>query len=376
MVRSFHGGIKKQKRIFGGAPAEGRLILEKDEAFVYFIPCEESACVEIGERVFVGSVLACAEGSCPVLSGVSGVVSGIDENRITVISDGSDEALPALPGFSGSLSETAPDEICARLSDTGVTSAYSPLGIASLCNEARIISKKKRIRLIVNCASPTAALSLNRYLIKKHPEMISGGIRILMRACNAAEAILVCDDSSIDTVRILEGISDGTYVKTVVAEAKYPMQNEKLTVYLAIEREPSSKRTYLESGLIAVDCEAAVNAYRAVACGERTVTKYTVISDGREELCLAARLGQSLRSLISAFGEKSCFAFDEFSESCFEISKAEELYGEGNWGVSSFEQQTSSDGSTVYYIGVTNYADSQASVYYFYADADTCTPAE
>lgn len=58
------------------------------------------------------------------------------------------------------------------------------------------------------------------------------------------------------------------------------------------------------------------------------------------------------------------------------ISKAEELYGEGNWGVSSFEQQTSSDGSTVYYIGVTNYADSQASVYYFYADADTCTPAE
>lgn len=58
------------------------------------------------------------------------------------------------------------------------------------------------------------------------------------------------------------------------------------------------------------------------------------------------------------------------------VSKAEELYGEGNWGVSSFEQQTSSDGSTVYYIGVTNYADSQASVYYFYADADTCTPAE
>lgn len=58
------------------------------------------------------------------------------------------------------------------------------------------------------------------------------------------------------------------------------------------------------------------------------------------------------------------------------VSKAEELYGEGNWGVSSFKQQTSSDGSIVYYIGVTNYADSQESAYYFYADADTCTPAE
>ena len=58
------------------------------------------------------------------------------------------------------------------------------------------------------------------------------------------------------------------------------------------------------------------------------------------------------------------------------VSKAEELYGEGDWGVSSCEQQNSSDGSTVYYIGVTNYNDSQASIYYFYADADTCTPAE
>ena len=58
------------------------------------------------------------------------------------------------------------------------------------------------------------------------------------------------------------------------------------------------------------------------------------------------------------------------------VSKAEELYGEGGWGVSSCEQQTSSDGSAVYYIGVTNYNDSQAPTYYFYADENTCTPAE
>ena len=58
------------------------------------------------------------------------------------------------------------------------------------------------------------------------------------------------------------------------------------------------------------------------------------------------------------------------------VEKANELYGEGNWVVSSCEQQTSSDGSTVYYIGVTNYTDSQGTTHYFYANGSTCTPAE
>lgn len=58
------------------------------------------------------------------------------------------------------------------------------------------------------------------------------------------------------------------------------------------------------------------------------------------------------------------------------VEKAKELYGEGSWHVSSCEQQTSSDGSAVYYIGVTNSTDSQGTTHYFYADGSTCTPAD
>lgn len=58
------------------------------------------------------------------------------------------------------------------------------------------------------------------------------------------------------------------------------------------------------------------------------------------------------------------------------VEKAKELYGEGSWRVSSCEQQTSSDGSAVYYIGVTNSTDSQGTTHYFYADGSTCTPAD
>ena len=58
------------------------------------------------------------------------------------------------------------------------------------------------------------------------------------------------------------------------------------------------------------------------------------------------------------------------------VEKAKELYGESSWHVSSCEQQTSSDGSAVYYIGVTNYTDSQGTTHYFYADGSTCTPAD
>ncbi|SCX32400.1 hypothetical protein SAMN02910436_02817 [Ruminococcaceae bacterium P7] len=58
------------------------------------------------------------------------------------------------------------------------------------------------------------------------------------------------------------------------------------------------------------------------------------------------------------------------------VEKAKELYGESSWHVSSCEQQTSSDGSAVYYIGVTNSTDSQGTTHYFYADGSTCTPAD
>ena len=58
------------------------------------------------------------------------------------------------------------------------------------------------------------------------------------------------------------------------------------------------------------------------------------------------------------------------------VELAENLYGEGSWVVSSCEQQTASNGSTVYYIGVTNYADSQGETHYFYADGTACNVAE
>ena len=320
MVKSFHGGIKKQKMMFVASPCAGEVKPQNGGCFVYNAFNENGICVSVGEEVFVGSVLACIEGASPMLSGVSGKISKIEDNEISIIADGEQTSLTRLPPFEKALSEIPADEVAVRLSDCAVTSKYTPDGIFPVCKAAQEISGEKRIKLIIDCSSPTHASAVNRFLIKNYPKEISGGIRILMRACDASEAHLVCDDSSLDIIRILESICDGEFVRLSVAEAKYPMQNEKLLIYLALNKEISRKKRVIDYGIVCADCEAALNAYRASVLGDRAVSKHVAVQRKDEVECTLAPVGLPLSELAG----KGCdFMIGELSAdmiSCDEAS--------------------------------------------------------
>lgn len=326
MVKTFHGGIKKQKRLFASPIGEGEVKIKCGVGFRYCVP-EGGVCVSAGDDVSVGSVLACVEGNSPVLSGVSGKVDAVDGSTVTVISDGLQKRLPPLPPFEGSLSEISADEVAVRLSDCAVSSKYSPNGIFSVCKEAQTISGEKRIKLIIDCTSPTSALSANRYLIKHFPNEISGGIRILMRACDASVAHLVCDDSSMDVIRTLESICDGEYVRLSVAEAKYPMQNEKLLIYLALNKEVSRKKRTVDYGIVCADCEAALNAYNAAALGERAVTRLVAVSGRGEIEFVNVPQGLPMSELLR--GGESELSVGELSDVTLTAAEAESVYVDG-----------------------------------------------
>ncbi len=334
MVKSFHGGIKKQKRLFTSLPSEGKCKPLSGYLFSYKVP-DGGVCVSQGDEVCVGSVLACVEGLSPVLSGVSGKVESADGGVITVIANGAQESLPFLPPFDRALSDIPADEVAVRLSDCAVTSAYTPNGIFSVCKEAQALSSEKRIKLIIDCSSPSLSSSKNAYLIKKYPNEISGGIRILMRACDASVAHLVCDDSSMEIIRILESISDGEYVRLSIAEAKYPMQNEKLLVYLALNREMSRKKRTVDYGIVCADCEAVLNAYNAAVLGERAVSKFVSVKNKNGVECVRAPLGLPLTELVRDGDVVPSFSFGELSENVITQDEAKALYVDGTTDVIS-----------------------------------------
>ena len=325
MVKTFHGGINKQKKLFLSSPYEGSAEVKSGGIFTYDVSEDRCVCVSVGDKVCVGDVLARAEAEMPLLSGVSGSVSKAEDNEIVITADGEQTSLHALSAFDNSLSEISAKEITERLSCCAVASKYAPDGVAFVCERACELSPEKRIRLIVDCSSPSLLSSINRFLIKKHPAEISGGIRILMKACNASEARLVCDNSSVDTIRILESLCDGKYVKLSVAQAKYPMQNQSLLVYLAMDKEISRGKNAVEYGFVTVDCESALNAYRATVLGERTVTKHVTVqrSDGIE--CVNAPLGAPLSELMRNDTGALFFATEEFPTEVRPISDAENV---------------------------------------------------
>ena len=311
MTKTFHGGIKKQKKLFSPVPVEGSVEIKEGCSFVYTASEAGGICVDVGERVYAGTVLACSDGTAPLLSGTSGSVARIEANEIVVVAEGNGEALPGLPPFKSALSEIPSEEISVRLFDCAVTSKYSLEGVYFACNKARELSSEKQVRLIIDCSSPSDVSSVNGFLIKHYPSELSGGIRILMKACNASEARLVCDNSSVDIIRILESICDGRFVKLSVAEAKYPMQNEGLLLYLAIDKEISRKKRAVDYGYVTVDCEAAVNAYRATVLGERAVTKHVCVKKGNDVECINAPLGLPLSALMHEDDKSAYFATEE-----------------------------------------------------------------
>ena len=54
------------------------------------------------------------------------------------------------------------------------------------------------------------------------------------------------------------------------------------------------------------------------------------------------------------------------------IAKAEELYGQGDWRVSSCEEITDSNGQPCWHVGLIDYSKSQSPTYYFYSGSQFC----
>lgn len=343
MTKTFHGGIKKQKKLFSPVPVEGSVEIKEGYSFAYTASESNGICVDVGERVYAGTVLACCEGAAPLLSGVSGTVTSIEVDRIVVAADKERESLPALPPFERALSDISAEETAVRLFDCAVTSRYSLGGVFLDCDSARALSSEKKIRLIIDCSSPSVTSSVNSFLIKHYPAELGGGIRILMRACNASEAHLVCDNSSVDIIRILESLCDGKHVRLSVAEAKYPMQNEGLLLYLAIDKEISRKKRAADYGFVTVDCEAAVNAYRATVLGERTVTKHVCVKRGNGIECVNAPLGTPISALIAEDESSAFFATEELPVIVKPASDAENDFISQSSDVIAFVKESAGD---------------------------------
>ncbi len=172
-----------------------------------------------------------------------------------------------LPPLSGTLDTLSPEELISRFEEAKVRSLAVGDSLPSLCREAVARSREKRIRLIVDCTSPTDTdFAYHSAVMYKTHELMSG-IRLLMRATHATESIIIIDNSRVPVIRRLEKECDGNVIRHRVCESKHPMHDKKLLVYLAVTRELSFEESPLLYGCAVVDAETCISAYEAAVHG-------------------------------------------------------------------------------------------------------------
>lgn len=299
MVNTFHGGIPKPKRFPNTVPGLDNCTLPAGGTAVLPLPDGAVLTVAEGDTVSVGSSIAVGEEICPVLSPIFGKISVISDNTVYIEAlDGSREE-EAFPPFSDSLDKIDPAAISERLRLCAVISPLSPGGVFSQCLAAAKLSSEQRIRLVVDCTSPTVNDFTAHSLILHRTRELIGGIKILMRASMATEAVIIADNSSIEVIRRLESISDGKAIRLSLCEAKHPMHDPKLLTYLAVRRELPPNTAPLSLGCLPVDAEACVFAFIATVSGKRQTHRFISVTDQTEKECRALPFGALVTDLIS-----------------------------------------------------------------------------
>ena len=163
-----------------------------------------SPTVKVGDEVKIGQIIGDvpeAALGCPVHASVSGKVTAIDEMRVTdgsmnrtviIENDGKAELHESVVPVTKSITDFSREEIINIIRRAGITG----MGGAAFPTYAKISSAVGKAEyLIVNCAECEPFITADHRLLLEEPEKVIGGVKILLRAVGAPEAIIAVEDN-------------------------------------------------------------------------------------------------------------------------------------------------------------------------------------
>lgn len=279
-------------------------------------------CVEVGDRVLGGQVIARPDGpvSAPIHASTSGIVSAIEERTlphpsgmsgdcIVINSDGQDEFI-AMAGISDYLNadrQTLLDAIrnagIAGMGGAGFPSAIklNPRGNASIDT------------LIINGTECEPYITADDMLMQSYPETILRGVEILSHLLHNPERVVIgVEDNKPDAIKALQEqvTALNSNVEIVSFPTKYPSGGEKQLIHILTGKEVPSGKLPADIGIVVQNVGTAVAVYEAVAEGKPLIDRITtVVGEAvNDQRNVRVRLGTPVEALLSERGyqDKKC----------------------------------------------------------------------
>ena len=229
--------------------------------------------VKVGDKVLVGQKIGEAVGfvSSNIICSVSGKVKAI-EPRLTVagsmvesiIVENDNEYTPIEGlGEKRDYTKLSKQEIRDIVKEAGIVG----MGGAGFPNHIKLTPKNDDDieYVIVNGAECEPYLTSDYRAMLEYPEVIIGGLKVILSLFPNAEGIIAIEDNKMDCIELMqEKTADEDNITIVPLKTKYPQGAERQLIYASTGRKINSTKLPADAGCIVDNVDTVASIYRAV----------------------------------------------------------------------------------------------------------------
>ena len=269
--------------------------------------------VAVGDQVLVGQRIgeASAFVSAHVISSVSGKVKAI-EKRLTVSGAMCDSIIIENDGEYKTIEGFGEKRDYTKLSKAEIRDAVKAAGIvgmggAGFPTHVKLTPKKDDAidYVIVNGAECEPYLTSDYRMMMEQPEVIVGGLKIILQLFEKAQGIILIEDNKPDAIEKLSALVKGeTRISVKPAKTKYPQGAERQIINVATGRKINSSMLPADAGCVVNNIDTVISVYMAVAESTPLIRRIiTVTGDAiADPRNFSVRTGTRYSELIEAAG--------------------------------------------------------------------------
>lgn len=231
-------------------------------------------CVEVGERVLMGQIIARASGfvSSPIACSVSGTVKSI-EKRLTV----SGAIVPAIIVENDNQYETVPgygeDRDYRTLSSAQIRDIIRDAGIVGMGGAGfptfiKLSPKDDSLidTIIVNGSECEPYLTSDYQVMLSEGDRLVGGLEIILSLFPNARGVIAIEDNKPKAVEHMKSLTEGKdRISVLEVRTKYPEGSERQLISVVTGRKINSSMLPADAGCIVDNVDTVVAVYLAVA---------------------------------------------------------------------------------------------------------------
>jgi Na+-translocating ferredoxin:NAD+ oxidoreductase RnfC subunit len=158
---------------------------------------------------------------------------------------------------------------------------------------------------IVNAAECEPLLNSDRILMKRFPDKIIEGIKIVKELINFKKCFIGIKKKNKDVAEIIKSNIDVDYIEVFILDDAYPVGDEQILIYEITKKVVPEGGIPLDIGIVVNNVETVYKIYKAVKENEPFVKRHvSILGDVEKAAVFELPIGVSFEDILNYAGKK------------------------------------------------------------------------